>query len=103
MFASVERLRYKLSPLEDKTFTETVMPLVCDVNLTPYIRKYKGKVCVVISPRDMWALLFPGKDHTLHNLTVLSRTLQALLWERSYLLGDLVFTKTLEEIYEDGF
>ena len=103
MFATVERLRYKISPLEDKTFTEKVMPLISEINLTPYVRKYKNHECVVISPSDMWALLFPGKDHTLHNLTVLSRTLQALLWERSYLLGNLVFTKTLTEIYEDGF
>lgn len=100
---TVERLRFKISPLEDKSFTEKVMPLMKEANLRPFLRKYKGQMCVVLSLSDAWGLLFPGKIYTLHELTILGRTLQALLWERSYIGGNLVFTKTIEEVDSDGF
>jgi hypothetical protein len=100
---TVERLRTKLSPLEDKSFTEKVMPLMKDAELRPFLRKFKGKECVVLNLSDAWGLLFPGKTCTLHELTILGRTLQALLWERSYIGGNLVFTKTIEEVESDGF
>lgn len=98
-----QRLRSKLSPLEDKKFTEKIRPLMEAVDFAPYERQYKSTKCVVLTPNDAWELLFPGEQYNLHELTVLGRSLQALLWERSYLRGNLVFTKTLLEIDEDGF
>jgi hypothetical protein len=100
---TVERLRHKISPLEDKTFTESIIPRLHKVDLTPYMRRYKGMECVVLTPSEAWEALFPRKTYTLHDLTVLGRSLQALLWERSYLRGNLVFTKTMKEVKDDGF
>lgn len=100
---TVERLRHKISPLEDKEFTKEVLTRLKDANLAPFARKYKGNQCIVLSPSDAWGLLFPEKESNLHDVTVLGRSLQALLWERSYLRGMLVFTKTVEEVKADGF
>lgn len=105
---TVERLQHKLSPLEDKEFTKKVLPRIRKAvkakQLEQYERAYKGVLCVVLSPSDAWKLLFPEEgEANLHELTVLGRSLQALLWERSYLKGLLVFTKPLEELKDDGF
>ncbi len=100
---TVERLRHKLSPLENKEFTEKLTPLLCREQLTPFIREYRGVECVVLRPKDALELLHPGEDHTLRTLTIVGRSLQALLWERSYLRGELIFTKPITEVEEDGF
>lgn len=105
---TVERLQHKISPLEDKEFTDKVLPRLKKAakgkKMDPHQRHYKGVLCVVLSPREAWELLFPEESEpNLHELTVLGRSLQALLWERSYLKGLLVFSKPLEEIGNDGF
>lgn len=100
---TVERLQHKLSPLEDKDFTAKILPLLQAADLHKFERKYKGGLCAVASPSDFWELLFPGTEPNMHELTVLGRSLQALLWERSYLRGSLVFTKPLSEVDSDGF
>lgn len=98
-----QRLRSKISPLEDKKFTERITPLLEGADFAPYERKFRGKKCVVITPNEVWDIILPLERPNLHDLTVLGRSLQALLWERSYLRGNLVFTKTLQEIEDDGF
>ncbi len=101
---TVARLRTKISPLEDKEFTNKIITPLADADLSAYERKFKGKDCIVLTPREAWELLVPdNQEPNLHDLTVIGRSLQALLWERSYLRGNLVFTKTLQEIEEDGF
>lgn len=101
---TVERLRHKISPLEDKDFTQQeVLPRLKAADLKGFERRYKGQKCIVLTPSDAWGLLFPEKEGNLHEFTVLGRSLQALLWERSYLRGMLVFTKTLQEVETDGF
>lgn len=99
----VERLRHKLSPLEDKEFTAGILPTWRGVDFKPYLRKYKGAECVMLSARQAWGLVFPNVEPSLYNLTVMGRSLQALLWERSYLKGELVFTKPYSEIESDGY
>lgn len=100
---TVDRLRHKLSPLEDKEYTAKILPLMQAADFKPYERKYKNTMCVVMSPSEVWNLLFPGTEYNMHDLTVLGRSLQALLWERSYLRGSLIFTKPLSEVDSDGF
>lgn len=100
---TVERLRKKLSPLEDRGVTDKVAAAMVGVDLTPYLRRFKGEDTLVLSLKEMWEALFPNEQANLHDYTVLGRSLQALLWERSYLQGGLVFTKTPQEVEEDGF
>jgi hypothetical protein len=100
---TVKRLRQKISPLEDKEFTEKLIPLLAGADYDPYMRQFRGKRCVMITPREAWTLAYPTEEPNLHDLTNIGRSLQAMLWERSYLRGNLVFTKTLQEIDEDGF
>jgi len=99
----VERLRKKLSPLEDSEFTDKIKPRLGEADFSPFVRSFKGVECVVLSPREAHRLLLDNADPDLHELTLMGRSLQALLWERSYLKGILVFTKTLQEIEDDGF
>jgi hypothetical protein len=99
---NVKRLRKKLSPLEDVAFTEQVIPLLRKVDFAPYERKFKGQLCVVVTPSEVWGLIYPDQEPNLRDLTILGRSLQGLLWERSYLQGNLVFTKTLQEVKSDG-
>jgi hypothetical protein len=90
--AEVERLRAKLSPLEDRSFTRQLKPMINEVNLQPFIsgKKY------VVRPGDLFERLW-GVPGTTHQLATLGRSLQAMGWVRSAMRGNLVFTMTVEE------
>jgi hypothetical protein len=95
------RLRYKLSPLEDRGFTELIEPMLRQLDFTDYVRRYKGGEYIVLTPRIVWDELF-DEEPNLYDLTKMGRSLQALLWERSYLKGNLIFVKSTKEYIEDG-
>jgi hypothetical protein len=101
----IARLRKKISPMEDVLYTEKILPLMQAADFSQYERPYKGQICVVVTPKQVLDTIYKGceLEHNLHDLTNISRSLQALLWERSYLKGNLVYTKTLAEIESDGF
>lgn len=98
-----ERLRHKISPLENKKFTASMLPLWRGVDFGAFTRKYKGAECVVLSPQEAWDLIYPDQEPTKYDLAVMGRSLQALLWERSYQQGYLVFSKPCLEITQDGY
>lgn len=98
---TLERLRYKLAPLEDRGFTEQVEPALRRLDFTNYARRYKGDDYIVLTPGNVWDALFEDKP-TLADLAKLGRSLQGLLWERSYLKGNLIFVKPVREYVKDG-
>ena len=100
---SVERLQHKISPLEDKAFTAKILPLLQVTDLGQFARTYKGVPSLVATPQEMWGVLFPDEVANLRELTTMGRSLAALMWERSYLRGNLIFTKPVSEYEEDGF
>lgn len=99
LIKEVESLRKKLSPLEDKDFTRKFLESAQDVDFEQFARNFRGAPHIVLDPREAWRLVF-GTEPDKHDVMVLSRTLQALMWERSALNGARVFVKTLEE-YRD--
>lgn len=99
LIREIERLRAKLSPLEDKKFTEKLALLMADKDLTKFKRKHRRKDFIVVSPSDIADIC--GLPHELHVITNIGRSLQAMCWERSAVNGKLVFVMPLEE-YENG-
>lgn len=97
LLAEVERLRAKLSPLEDKEFTPIVKQSMVDVDWGPYRSKSKNVSHVVIRPSDLWGLLFENEPHT-QDIAKLGRSLQAMGWVRSARGGNLVFMIPTEEL-----
>lgn len=91
----VERLRHKLSPLEDKKFTAKLVMLMADKDLMQFKRKYRRKDHIVVTPKDVADLC--GLPAELPVLTNIGRSLQALCWERGATNGQLVFVMPLEE------
>ena len=89
-------LRYKLSPLEDKKFTEQLIPLFLLVDLERYRRRFRGTEHYVLRALEIWHECFRTKP-TGADLTKLGRSLQALLWERSALNGETIFVKQVTE------
>jgi len=99
---TLERLRYKLAPLEDRGFTEAVEPLLRKMDFHVFKRRYKGDDYIVVTPRIVWEAIFPEEEPTLTDLSKMGRSLQGLLWERSYLKGNLIFVKPVREYIKDG-
>ena len=91
----VERLRHKLSPLEDKDFTTMLTRKMAKHDLLQFRRKFRKGDYVVISPSELADLC--GIDPNMHTFTNIGRSLQALCWERSALHGQLIFVMPVEE------
>lgn len=92
----VEALRRKLSPLEDKEFTKKFIEDSRDVDFMSFARTFRGVRSLVVSPVELWERVYATAPNK-HQVMVLGRTLQALMWERSALNGERVFVKTVEE------
>lgn len=95
----IKKLRSKISPMENVEFTEKLSEALRSVDLSSYIRNYRGGRFVVISPSELYELCFNSRPNT-RNLTEMGRSLQALLWERSALHGGRVFILSEEEYAE---
>jgi len=93
------KLRRKLSPLEDKDFTDEVVMRMAGLDLNDHERSFRGKQYIVIYPAEMFKLLF-GRVGNSFEVTKLGRSLQALCWERSALHGDLCFVMEVDEYRE---
>lgn len=95
-----ERLKKKLSPLEDKEFTERYKGLEDRKWMREHLSVRNGEPCVMLS-------LVPLFEHTFevtpnnYELTMLGRTLVALGFERTYRGGHLFFAMSLEEFDRD--
>jgi len=96
----VAYLRRKLSPLEDKKFTEQVLANLPKVDMEFHVRDFRGRKHIVVTPAQIFEDLFGFEPNT-HQSTLMGRSLQALCWERSALHGQLVFVIELEE-YRTG-
>lgn len=95
-----ERLRRKLSPLEDPKFTQMLGMKLAGIDLRDnYQRLFRKKNYIVVTPGEIADLC--GLPRELPVLTNIGRSLQAMCWERSALHGNLVFVMPLKE-YEDG-
>jgi hypothetical protein len=95
----VDRLRRKLSPLEDKEFTKKLALLLAGKNLLKFKKKFRRGTYIVVTPRDIADLC--GLPADMPVLTNIGRSLQAMCWERSAKNGSLVFVMPIEE-YESG-
>lgn len=98
----VHRLRHKISPLEDVVFTNTLQEAMRGMDMSPYKRAFRNRLYYMLELRQVWDACFEVEPNR-HDLTVLGRSLQALLWERSALNGVLIFVKPVEEYEEDGY
>lgn len=98
--AEIRMLRHKLSPLQNPEFTEAVADRLALTNLSSYNRKFRGGEYVTVTLGEMWRALWPEVVPDRRSLTNLGRSLQALLWERSALHGEVVFVMPLEEYHE---
>lgn len=96
----VELLRRKISPLEDKEFTRAFSEDLALCDLDQFKRDFRGAPHLVVHPAELWRLVL-GTEPDTHDITVLGRTLQALLWERSALNGARVFVKPYEEYLDE--
>lgn len=96
----VERLRTKLSPLENKEFTAKVKAAMDKFDLSEFRQQYRGSPYLVGRPGELWGALMDGEPNS-RDITLLGRSLQALGWERSAHQGNIVFRIPLEE-YESG-
>lgn len=94
--AEVAKLRKKLSPLEDKSFTAKLAARMASVDWRKYRQKFRDGDYIVVTPRQVGEECF-GETPNIPTSTKIGRSLQALLWERSALHGNLVFVKPLEE------
>lgn len=87
-----QKLKRAISPLEDPVFTAELEEKLKDLDLSEHTRPFRGEEYYVLSPSELWKELYDEKPNT-HDVTVLGRSLQALLWERSALHGARVFVK----------
>lgn len=92
-------LRRKLSPLEDPDFTKALAYKLGPVDLSANCKKHRGTSYVVVTPRQVAKIC--GFNEDTRTLANIGRSLQAMLWERSYMSGELVFMMKLEE-YKNG-
>ena len=94
-----ERLRAKLSPMENKAFTEKfklVEPIAYYKSCTTQ-RRGEDAYSVKLSEVYRRAFRKPADNH---QLTELGRTLQAIGWERMSKLGATYFVLTAKEFGE---
>lgn len=95
LMKEVERLRHKLSPLEDKEFTRVLAGLMGGEDLGRFEKKFRKSRYIVVTPREIAEVC--GLPQELHVLTNIGRSLQAMCWERSAINGTLVFVMPVEE------
>ena len=95
-------LRNKLSPMQDPAFTGMLKEMLVGADLTQFKRELRKGEYIVLYPSELWKVLFDTVP-TVHDLINLGRSLQALYWERSALVGALVFLKKVDEYESFGY
>lgn len=98
----VHRLRHKISPMEDVLFTTKLKDAMAKIDMDQYLRSFRGRMYYMVDLQTIWHECFNTTPNR-HDLMVVGRSLQALLWERSALNGNLRFVKPVEEFEEDGY
>src|SRR5262245_35215984 len=102
MLSMVERLQYKISPLEDKEFTTVLKAAMVKADLSPFLRHRDGRSYYRVTAKELWYACF-AENPSIQDATELGRSLQAMLWERSASKGIRVFIKSKEEFDYDGY
>jgi len=102
MQSMMERLQYKISPLEDKDFTATLKYAMKDADMRQFLKHRDGRSYYRVTAKELWMACF-GENPSVQEATILGRSLQAMLWERSASKGLRVFIKSKEEYEYDGF
>lgn len=91
-----KKLKRAISPMEDPIFTCALEDKLKKIDLSEKTRMFRGEEYYVLYPAELWAQMYETEPNT-HDVTVLGRSLQALLWERSALHGTRVFVKRVED------
>jgi len=94
-----EKLRKKLSPLEDREFTTKFLAQQPLSWMQKQIRTRRGAPVISLKLPSAWHATF-GTEGNNHELTVLGRSLQALGWERRVQDGANFFQLSLAEFGE---
>ena len=89
-------LRRKISPLEDPDFTRHLEHKMKGLDLSKFRRNFRDGEYIVLYPNEFYELAF-GEEGNTRDITDLGRSLQALLWERSAIIGKLCFVKEVSE------
>jgi len=89
------RLKRAISPMEDPIYTAELEAKLAVIDLSEYKRNFRGAEHYIIYADQLWADIY-GEAPNKHDVTVMGRSLQALLWERSALNGTRVFVKRVE-------
>lgn len=89
-------LRHKLSPLEDKEYTAFLSALMAKHDLTQFKREFRDGEYIMLYPKELYKLL-TGEEGNTRDITEVGRSLQAMLWERSALGGNLCFVMEASE------
>jgi hypothetical protein len=95
--AECERLRSRLSPLENKAMTESFLQNQPIVWMRGQVRTHNGVPAVVVQLPELWRKAFGGTPSA-KNLTELGRTLVALGWMRTKRNGLLWFALPKNEL-----
>lgn len=99
MQETIDKLKRKLSPLEDPKLTAELSLKLASIDLMPYKKDLRRGAYIVVTPALIHELVY-GSTPTSRQASAIGRSLQAMLWERSALSGDLVFVMPIEE-YEE--
>lgn len=95
--AQNQELRRAISPLEDPIFTSELEAKLREWDgMEDTRRQFRGAEHYVLYPSTLWDRLY-GHIPNKHEVTVISRSLQALLWERSAINGARVFVKKVDD------
>lgn len=96
----IDKLKRKLSPLEDPKLTAQLSLKLASIDLMPYKRDTRRGPYIVVTPALISELVFGDPQPTSRQASAIGRSLQAMLWERSSRSGVLVYLMPLEEYKE---
>lgn len=99
MQETIDKLKRKLSPLEDPKLTAELSLKLAKIDLMPYKKTMRRGTYIVVTPALISELVY-GRHPTSREASAIGRSLQAMLWERSALSGDLVFVMPVDEYKE---
>lgn len=97
---TIDKLKRKLSPLEDPKLTAELSLKLAKIDLMPYKKTMRRGTYIVVTPALISELVFGDPQPTSRQASAIGRSLQAMLWERSALSGDLVYVMPIEEYKE---
>lgn len=97
----IAKLEFKLSPNQSHTFTARVRRLLAEKvrELAPYKASVRGEEGYCITSGDLFRVLF-GHAPTVNEMTMMLRSVRALLWEDTRTTGVTSLRITQEEFDE---